>query len=67
LLQPLDEAEPGAGKLAELVIKISASRQLARGNDHRDASNRHAVEAGLEIALAAQADHLVGHLTLMKQ
>jgi hypothetical protein len=53
LLQCLDKAEPGAGKLAKLMIKISASRQLARGKDHRRASNRHAVEAGFEIALAA--------------
>ena len=66
MLQPVNDAEPGTGKLAELMIKISPSRQLARGNDHRDASNHNAVKAGLQIALAAQADHLVCHLTLLE-
>ncbi len=66
MFQRLDEPEPSACKLAELMIKISPSRQLARGNDHRDASNRYAVEAGFQITFAAQANHLVGHLALMK-
>src|ERR1035441_1291312 len=31
------------------------------------ASDGYAIEAGLEIAFAAQADHLICHLTLMKK
>ena len=37
LFQRADEAKPGTGKLAELMIEISASRQLSRRDDHREA------------------------------
>src|ERR1019366_8245708 len=38
LPQRLDEAKASAGKLDELMIEISASRQLSRRNDERHSS-----------------------------
>ena len=34
LLQRADQAKPGTGELAELMIEISAPRQLPRRKDH---------------------------------
>ena len=68
LLEGCDQPNARLGELVELVVKFRPISQLSGRDDERHKggcparSNCDAIEAGFEIALAAQADHLFGDL-----
>ncbi len=71
--QRVDDADAGGGQLADLMVKLGALVKLAGREDERHNARARArsggdlVEAGLQVALAAEADDLFGHLAVLEK
>src|SRR5688572_21721098 len=69
-LQSTDKPDTRGDHLRELMKQFRAAGQLPGSNEQGHAARalgEHAIEAGLQVALAAHAHHLVRHLAVLEK